>query len=237
MSTPDAEVLLETLAGFADNLTRGYAIGDVLHDLASRVPAVLGVVGAGVTLRHEGRVHFVTAPLEAIAETERLQDELQSGPCIDAVATAQPVIVDDPAADEWAARWPAYTAQAQASGLRATVGMPMLASGEAIGAINLYDIKVRAWSADDVRVAGVLAAIATSYLLHASALQQQRRTSEQLQQALETRIVIEQAKGTLAAAYDISVDDAFRILRKYARDHNRRIHDVADAVVRDGLRP
>jgi GAF domain-containing protein len=237
MPSPDSGLLLETLAGFAENLTRGYAIGDVLHDLASQVPEVLGVVGAGVTLTHDGRVHFVTAPIEAIAETERLQDELQSGPCMDAVATAQPVTVYDLETDEWFSRWPEYVGQARAAGLRAAAGVPMLAAGQAIGAINLYDTRPRAWSSDDLHVAGILAAMATSYLLHASALQQQRRTSEQLQQALSTRVIIEQAKGTLAAARGASVDEAFGVMRKYARDHNRRIHDVADAVVNQGLRP
>jgi GAF domain-containing protein len=237
MSAPDSGVLLETLARFAENLTRGYAIGDVLHDLASHVPEVLGVVGAGVTLKPDDRVHFVTAPIEAIAATERLQDEIQSGPCIDAVASARPVTVDDLAADEWVARWPEYTAQARAAGLRAAAGVPMLAAGEVIGAINLYDTRPRTWSSDDLRVAEILASIATSYLLHASALQQQRRTSEQLEQALSTRVIIEQAKGTLAAERGVAVDEAFAMMRKYARDHNKRIHDVADAVVNRGLRP
>lgn len=230
-------MLLDTLSGFAENLTRGYAIGDVLHDLASRVPEVLGVTGAGVTLMHDRRVHFVTAPIEAVAETERLQDELQSGPCVDAVATGQPVTVDDLTAGDLADRWPEYTVQATASGLRAAAGIPMLAAGQAIGAINLYDSSTRSWSPDDIRIAGILAAMATSYLLHASALQQQRRTSEQLQQALDTRVIIEQAKGTLATARGVGVDEAFRIMRKYARDHNNRIHDVADAIVNHGLRP
>ena len=234
---PDASVLLDTLAGFAETLTRGYGIGDVLHDLSIRVPEVLGVVGAGVTLAHEDRVHFVTAPVDAIAATETVQDELQSGPCIDAVRTAQPVTVDDLSVGEWGARWPRYVEQARSAGLVAVAGIPMLADRQAIGALNLYDTTARQWSDDDVRVAAILATIATSYLLHASALQQQRRTSEQLQQALDTRIIIEQAKGTLATARGVGVDEAFRIMRKYARDHNARLHDVADDIVNRELRP
>src|SRR4051812_24371649 len=174
MSLPDSTVLLDTLAGFADTLTRGYGIGDVLHDLSTRVPEVLGVVGAGVTLAHDDRVHFVTAPIEAIAATESVQDQLQAGPCIDAVRTAEPVTVDDLTVGDWSTRWPDYASQAEAAGLRAVAGIPMLADGQAIGALNLYDTKAREWSPEDVRVTGVLAAIATSYLLHASALQQQR---------------------------------------------------------------
>src|SRR4051812_1964474 len=145
---------MDTLAGFAETLTRGYGIGDVLHDLSSRIPEVLGVVGAGVTLTHDDRVHFVTAPVEAVAATERLQDELQSGPCIDAVATGRPVTVDDLAAAEWTDRWPEYVSQARGAGLHAVAGVPMRADGRSIGAINLYDANARQWSKDDVKVAG-----------------------------------------------------------------------------------
>ncbi|MFL6239285.1 MAG: ANTAR domain-containing protein [Actinomycetes bacterium] len=234
MSLPESGPLLDALAGFAGTLTRGYGIGDVLHDLASRIPDVLGVVGAGVTLKHDGRVHFVTAPVEAIALTESLQDELQSGPCIDAVASGRPVTVDDLADADPARRWPEYAAQARAAGLRAVAGIPMHADRDTIGAINLYDNRERRWSEDDVRVAGILADVATVYLMYASALQEERRTSEQLQQALDTRIVIEQAKGILATARGVSLDGAFEIMRKQARDNNARIHDVADTIVNHG---
>jgi GAF domain-containing protein len=237
VALPGARVLLDTLAGFAETLTRGYGIGDVLHDLSSRVPEVLGLVGAGVTLEHDGRVNFVTAPVEAIAKTETMQDELQSGPCVDSVRSGEPVVVNDLAADEWAARWPDYIVTARSAGLCAVAAIPMRADGQVIGAVNLYDDRPREWSPEEVRVARVLADIATSYLLHASALQQQRRTSEQLEQALGTRVIIEQAKGVLATELGVGVDEAFEIMRKFSRDHNLRIHDVADAVVNKAFRP
>src|SRR5213078_3327305 len=129
-----------------------------------------------------------------------------SGPCIDAVATGKPVTVDDLSSPEYAKRWPEYVVQAQGEGLHAVAGIPMRANGETIGAINLYDVHTREWSDDDVRVAAILADMATGFLMHASALQQQRRTSEQLQQALDTRVIIEQAKGILASERSVSVD-------------------------------
>jgi AmiR/NasT family two-component response regulator len=88
-----------------------------------------------------------------------------------------------------------------------------------------------------LRVATIFASIATGYLAHASASQQQKRTAEQLQQALNTRLIIEQAKGVLATKLEIAVDDAFARLRRYARAHNVRIHDVARGVVRGDLLP
>jgi GAF domain-containing protein len=234
---PETGVLLDALAGYAETATRGYDVGDVLHDLASRVPEVVGVVGCGVTLAHAGRVHFVTAPLDAISKTEELQDDLQQGPCVDAVARNAPVIVNNLLRDECSERWPQYVSQAEAAGLLAVAGIPMLTNGQAIGALNMYDTNVREWTEEEIRVATILAGITTNYLLHASALGQQRRTSEQLQQALQTRIIIEQAKGVLAAHHNVGVDDAFKILRKHARNHNERIHAVADSVVNRGFRP
>jgi GAF domain-containing protein len=132
-------------------------------------------------------------------------------------------------------RWPDYVTAAKTAGIQAVAGIPMLAEGEAIGAVNLYDSQPRDWSAEDLRVATIFARIATGYLAHASAARQQQRTAEQLQQALNTRLIIEQAKGVLATTRETTVDDAFQTLRKYARDHHARIHDVSRAVVRGEL--
>src|SRR4051794_17849032 len=196
---------------------------------------VLDLTGAGVTLVHDGRQRFVTAAVVAIANLERVQEDWQRGPCIDAVASAGPVAVPDIAAEAADERWPDYVIAAKTAGIRAVAGIPMLAEGEAIGAVNLYDSRPRNWSAEDLRVATIFASIATGYLTHASAARQQQRTAEQLQQALNTRLIIEQAKGVLAAQQEITVDAAFLNLRKYARDHNARIHDVSRAVVRGEL--
>src|SRR3954451_21218403 len=232
---PNPDTLLDSLERFAAALTSGYGIGDVLHNLTEEMAEVLNLTGAGVTLVHDGQQRFVTAALEAIANLEREQEKWQSGPCIDAVASAGPVAVPDIAAEDVSERWPDYTTAAKTAGIQAVAGIPMLAEGQAIGAVNLYDSQPRIWSAEDLRVAGVLASIATGYLTHASAARQEQRTSEQLQQALNTRLIIEQAKGVLATKRETTVDDAFQTLRKYARDHHARIHDVSRAVVNGDL--
>ena len=228
---PNPDTLLDSLQRFARALTSGYGIGDVLHNLTEEMTDVLDLTGAGVTLVHDGQQRFVTAAIDAIATLERVQEQWQAGPCIDAVATGRPVAVPDIAAGDASKRWPDYTVAAKTAGIQAVAGIPMLAEGVAVGAVNLYDSPPREWSAEDLRVATTFADIATGYLTHASAARQQQRTAEQLQQALNTRLIIEQAKGVLAVKRETSVDDAFQILRKYARDHNARIHDVARAVV------
>jgi GAF domain-containing protein len=229
------DTLLDSLERFAAALTSGYGIGDVLHNLTEEMAEVLNLAGAGVTLIHDDQQRFVTAAVEAIATLERVQESWQKGPCIDAVASTGPVTVPDIGAEDANERWPDYVDAAKTAGIQAVAGIPMLAEGEAVGAVNLYDSHPRNWSAEDLRVATIFASIATGYLTHASAAQQQQRTAEQLKQALNTRLVIEQAKGVLATKREITVDEAFQTLRRYARTHNLRIHDVCRAVVRGDL--
>src|SRR3954470_2216301 len=100
---------------------------------------VLNLSGAGVTLVHDGQQRFVTAAVEAIASLERVQENWQKGPCIDAVASSGPVAVADIAAGDAPERWPEYVVAAKTAGIQAVAGIPMLADGEAIGAVNLYD--------------------------------------------------------------------------------------------------
>jgi GAF domain-containing protein len=232
---PNPDTLLDSLERFATALTSGYGIGDVLHNLTEEMAEVLDLTGAGVTLVHDGTQRFVTAAVESIASLERVQEKWQKGPCIDAVASADPVAVPNIAAGDAHERWPDYVIAAKTAGIQAVAGIPMLAEGEALGAVNLYDSQPRNWSAEDLRVATIFASIATGYLTHASAARQQQRTSEQLQQALNTRLIVEQAKGVLAAKRETTVDDAFQMLRKYARDNRARIHDVSLAVVKGDL--
>jgi len=228
---PDPDRLLVSLERFATTLTGGYGVGDVLHDLTEEITDVLDLTGAGVTLVHDGKQRFVTAAVEAIARLERVQEDHQLGPCVDAVATAQPVTVPDLDDVDTSERWPEYSNAAKTAGVRAVAGIPMLAEGSAVGAVNLYSRQPRIWSGEDLQVASVFANIATGYLVHASAARQHQRTAEQLHQALRTRLIIEQAKGVLATQHEIDVDEAFLLLRKHARDHGTRIHDVARAVV------
>ena len=92
---PNPDTLLDSLERFAATLTGGYGIGDVLHNLTEEMADVLDLTGAGVTLVHDGQQRFVTAAVEAIASLERVQQNWQKGPCIDAVASASPVAVSD----------------------------------------------------------------------------------------------------------------------------------------------
>jgi hypothetical protein len=226
--------LTEALVSFARTLARGYDISDVLHDLVEHVTAVLGVTGAGVSLVEDSHLRFVTANREAVTALERAQESERQGPCIDALAAGRAVLV--PRLVDRAATWPAYVARAQQVGIVSVASVP-LTNASPIGALDLYDDRPHEWTEEELTATRIFADIATGYVLGASELQRERRTVEQLQQALDSRIVIEQAKGILSADEKITLDEAFARLRRHANNHNATLRSVAEAVVHLGLRP
>jgi GAF domain-containing protein len=108
------------------------------------------------------------------------------------------------------------------TGVGGIAGIPMRLDDQIIGALNLYSAGPREWSERDVGVAEVLADVATSYVVNASKLRQQEQLSEQLQQALESRVVIEQAKGITAQQNSVRIDQAYQLMRGHARSNNAR---------------
>jgi GAF domain-containing protein len=231
----DQALFLRTLSEFARTLVVRYEIADVLYDLAGRTTTLLGVAGAGVSLRDEGRLRFVTGVNEATVRVEQTQERAQDGVCVAAFTSGNRVTVPDLAAVR--DRWEDFRNEARAVGFAAVAGIPMRLDDEVLGAVNIYSAEPRAWSDEDVATARVLADMATSYLVNASELEKSRRTAEQLQEALHSRVTIEQAKGILSAERRITMDEAFNVLRDHARNHNANLRAVAEAVVNLGLRP
>ena len=227
--------LLSVLIRFSRTLAGRYDVSDVLYELSDAVAQVLDAAGAGVSLGDDqGRLCFVTATDEAITQLESLQQDSEQGPCHIAYATNEAVLVRDLTKSN---DWPLLADAASRAGLVSVAGIPMTFDGRAVGSLNIYDDHVREWTDRDTAAARVLADIATGYLVHASELDQARRLNEQLEAALESRMIIEQAKGVLAGERNITVDQAFTILRKHARSRNAPIHAIAKAVVELGLRP
>ena len=226
---------LEALSGFARELPDQCEVGGILQHLTERATEAFGLAGAGVILLRDGVVRLVASanPLDTF---DAGGTGTVAGPGAVAATTGHIIAADDLAEEEWTRYWPEYTARARQLGIQAMAAIPMMVAGEPIGVMNLYSASPRQWTPYDLQVATILADIAAGYLARSQESEQQRRTAEQLQRALNSRIVIEQAKGMLAAAHGTSIDEAFRMLRKHARDHNVRIHDVASAVVNLGLR-
>lgn len=231
----DPTELLPVIAEFTRRLVQDYPVTDALHDLVDDACEMLEVFGAGVSLARDDRLVFATAANQAIAALERVQEQTQDGPCVEAYRSGTSVVVTDLAAHP--GRWPALAAAAAEAGLVAVAGIPMHLNGSHLGALNLYHDERRDWTDDDLEIAELLAHMGTAYVANAARLDQALHTAEQLQDALDSRIVIEQAKGILAGERSISVDEAFAILRSHARSNNVSLRAVADAVVHLRLRP
>jgi len=229
----DQSLFLKTLSRFAVVLPAHYDLEAALSELTESVTAVLGLSGSGVTMAEEGRLHFVTAVSEASGELERNQEQQQAGPCRDAYDTGEVVRVSDVRVES--TRWPEFSAAASRLAVAGVAGIPMRLADQIIGALNLYSPQPREWSDEDIAVAAVLADVATSYVVNASKLRQQEQLSEQLQQALESRVVIEQAKGITAQQHAVSVDQAYQRMRRHARNNNASLRLVAEAIVAVGL--
>jgi GAF domain-containing protein len=229
----DHEVLFDVLRRFARTMTSRYDLPDVLHELCVHASEVLGAAGAGVSVfDDDGRLRFVTATSEVVITAERAQEEGEEGPCYSSLEEMRPVVVDDIGAVR--DRWPGYCRTLEEQGLHAVLGLPLVLSDQRIGAIDVYDGPPRSWSESEVAAASVLADVATAYVANAGELARSRRTTEQLQHALESRVEIEQAKGKLSQSAAMSLDEAFELMRARARSTSRTVRDIAREVIERG---
>ena len=229
----DQSLLLSTLSRFAQALPFSYDVEAMLSDLAESVVGVVGLAGSGVTLAHDERLVFVTASGSQLEELERTQEQYQSGPCLEAFESGRVVAVSDLMAS--GDRWPEYVETARRLGIASVAGVPMKLADRAFGALNLYTTDPKDWLDEDLNAAQVLADVATSYLVNGSKVRQLEQLTEQLQHALDSRIVIEQAKGVVASRDNVTVDEAYNRIRRHARQHNATVRAVAEAVVNVGL--
>jgi GAF domain-containing protein len=231
----DHLLFVQTLSAFTHTLLTHYDTQTMLEELTDRVSAVFGLTGSGVVLAVDGHLTLASAVPTAVADLERLQEDQESGPSWDAFRTGNAVTVADLVVHE--RDWGRLRDEAERLGLRAVAAVPMRLGEWSVGALSLYAAQPREWPEEDVAAATALADMATGYLVNASKLRQQEQLAEQLQTALDTRVVIEQAKGMVAVAEGITVDEAFARLRRYARDRNLVLRAVAQQVVSEGLRP
>lgn len=230
----DHTLFLRTLSEFSARLLSPYDVDTVLKDLMERLRDVLGLAGSGVALAQDGRLEFTTAVPDRVVELEMAQIQHQSGPCMDAYESGSVVAITDLGTQH--DRWPEYCVVAERLGLASVAGIPMRLSGNAIGAVNLYGAGARPWPPEDIAAAVVMADMATNYLVNASKLRQQEQLNEQLLRALDSKAIIEQAKGNVANEHHTNVDQAFTRIRTHARSHNVSIRSVAEAIVQLGLK-
>lgn len=207
----------------------------LLEDVATSCVRILDGDAAGVSLGTNGHLGFVTATSERMDLIELFQAEHQQGPCIDAFRSGRPTRVPDLEAER--DRWPDWTARAIQLGFRAAEAFPMSHDGRTIGVIDFYATRPRTLNDRDLVVGSLLAEMATVGLLGHRETDNLRSVTAQLQGALDSRVIIEQAKGTLGERHGLSVEAAFDRLRSYARQHRIKLRDVAEQVVHGSLDP
>ena len=214
----------------ADTLVADYDVVDLLHTLVDESVALLDAAAAGLVLVDPaGDLQVVASTSEKSQLVEVLQLEAGVGPCVDCFRTGTVVAIDDIAAQGSA--WPQFQAAALSQGFVSLHAVPMRLRDKTIGALNLFRLKTGPLGAEDAAIAQAFADVATIGLLQERALRESAVVNEQLQRALSSRVLIEQAKGVIAHTANVSIDEAFSILRAYARSHNQPLHEASQRVV------
>jgi len=231
------ERVSRAFVALADTLVDDYDIIDLLDRLVGVSVELLAADAAGIVLGDaRGQLRAVAASSEAAEVMELLQLQSEQGPCLDCVHTAAPVSVPDLA--EAVDRWPAFVAAlAEHGSFRSVHALPLRLRGEAIGALNLFHRQPGSLPDADLALGQALADVATIGILQERAIRRSEVLNEQLQTALNSRVIIEQAKGVLAQYAGLNLDEAFDRLRRYARGHNLRLAGVARDLTRGELDP
>jgi transcriptional regulator with GAF, ATPase, and Fis domain len=225
----EAADAMRSIAEMADTLVEDYDVVDVLTGLADRCVSLLGVTAAGVMLASPGgSLGLVASSSETMRLLELFELQAQEGPCLDAFRTGERVEHQDLEAES--GRWPSFSAAAVREGFQSVSALPLRFRDVTLGALNLFSVSQDPMSEADVMVTRAFADLATlSIVQHRASAE--ARMNEQLSAALTSRVVIEQAKGVVAARAGVDLAEAFSRLRAYARDSNLRLTDVAHAAV------
>ncbi|MBW3606225.1 MAG: GAF and ANTAR domain-containing protein [Actinobacteria bacterium] len=229
----DDSAAFALLQRFAETLVRRYDLDEVLSDLAGELKRVLDVAGAGVMLADENNdLRFVSSSDEVLTRLEDLQIELGEGPCLRAYRTAAPVIATDLHDDE---RFPNFGPRAVESGMVAVFSYPLQYEEQVFGALNLYRREPGTLDEQQQDLGAAFSDISTLYLMHGSDDERREQVNRQLQGALDSRVIIEQAKGFVAASCGLAISDAFEVIRRYARGNGRKLREVASQIVQGHL--
>jgi GAF domain-containing protein len=232
---PKESLLARTLVELADTLVADFDVVELLTRLADRCVDLLDVGAAGLMLAApDGELRVMASSSEAMRLLELFELQSQEGPCLDCYRTGLPAVNQDLAIVS--SRWPRFAPEALAAGFHSVHALPMRLRGTVIGALNLFHVEPGEMRQIDIEAAQALADVATIAILqHRTALEAQV-VNEQLHHALNSRIVIEQAKAMVAEREGLDMEEAFSALRNHARNHNLRLVEVADAVI-DGSLP
>jgi GAF domain-containing protein len=227
---PREGLLARTLVELADSLVDDFDVVELLTLLTDRCVEVLDVSTAGLILVGAGGgLRLMASSSEAMRVLEIFELQSDEGPCMDCYRTGQPVVNMD--LIDAHQRWPRFAPEALDAGFHSVHALPMRLRGTVIGALNLFRVDQGAMSDDDLAAAQALADISTIAILQHHAAAEAHIVNEHLSHALNSRIVIEQAKGVLAERSSLNMEQAFTRLRTYARNNNLRLVDVAHDII------
>ncbi|HEX6198127.1 MAG TPA: GAF and ANTAR domain-containing protein [Jiangellaceae bacterium] len=219
-----------TFVELADTLVADYDIIAFLDTLAHRVTSLLDVAACGLVVADQhDTLNLIAATTEDTRMLELMQLQNSEGPCLECYQSGSPVQDHDLAKAD--GRWPRFAPAADARGFRSVHAFPMRLRDSVIGAMNLFRTTSQPLDSDRIELGQALADVATIGIMHARTVHHYEVVTEQLQLALNSRIVIEQAKGILVERLGISIEEAFSILRQHARTNNNKLSETAHAVV------
>jgi len=230
-----SEQLFDAFTTLADTLVAGYDVLDLLQTLVENCHDLLDVDSAGILLANAtDELEVVASTSEATTLVEMMQLDADAGPCLECFRTRAVVSVPD--IDIGSSRWPNFSATARAAGIRSVYAIPLRLRETTIGTLNLMRNTCGELNPHDIRAAQALADVATVGILQERSIRDASRLRDQLQEALSSRIVIEQAKGVVAETANVSVEAAFALIRQHARSHQSTLSGVARQLVSRDLR-
>lgn len=236
MADDTSQLLLDTFVELADTLANDYDVGELLQLLVNRSADLLDADTAGVLLETtSGQPALAAAISEEMLKIEDLELRLGQGPSLDAYQTGEQVIVEDLMVCH--DRWPQVTPRIIELGMRSACAFPLRLRDDRIGALNLYRAQPTAFAPHEVQLGQALADIAAVGILQQRSVFEAGRRAHQLQHALNSRVVIEQAKGVLAERRGITLREAFEIMRAHARNHNLKLRDVCQQALNGDVEP
>jgi hypothetical protein len=223
--------VLNAVVALVDSLLDDFDVVDLLTSLTEHCAELLDFEAAGFLLADPlQQLRLLAATSEQARELELFQLQADEGPCVDCYATGQPVSVADiQGAIE---RWPRFVPAAVGAGFVSVHAVPMRAAGIVLGALGLFGTRSAELTKADLLVGQTLTHIACVAIL-----QEHPPTPStvmpQLRSALTSRVIVEQAKGFLRERLDVSVEEAFNLLRTYARVHGEHLTDVSRRLIAD----
>lgn len=223
--------LVSTLSQLNDLLVSEKTLEQALERVAElTVATVPGAHDCGVTLTDQPTFRTVAATSDRARAVDDLQYELDFGPCLQSLRTGEIVVVDDNSQEQ---RWGPFSARAaEATGVLSSLSLPLTVQGERLGVLNVYGLERHAFDTDMQKTLGELfaaqVALILTVVLRSSA---QLQLTEQLQTALSSRAVIDQAMGVLMGAQRCSPEEAFTLLRRASQNRNIKLRDVAAEIV------